>query len=79
MVAVMNYEIKDISLAGQGKNNIEWEMKDMPVLNKIKERFKKEKPFEGLRLTACVHVTKETGALCNAMKEGDYDAVLAAS
>ena len=79
MVAVMNYEIKDISLAGQGKNNIEWAMKDMPVLNKIKERFKKEKPFEGLRLTACVHVTKETAALCIAMKEGGFDAVLAAS
>ena len=79
MVAVMNYEIKDISLAEQGKNNIEWAMKDMPVLNKIKERFRQEKPFEGLRLTACVHVTKETAALCIAMKEGGFDAVLAAS
>ncbi len=79
MVAVMNYEIKDISLAEQGRNNIEWAMKDMPVLNKIKERFRQEKPFEGLRLTACVHVTKETAALCIAMKEGGFDAVLAAS
>ena len=79
MVAVMNYEIKDISLAEQGRNNIEWAMKDMPVLNKIKERFRQEKPFEGLRLTACVHVTKETAALCIAMKEGGLDAVLAAS
>lgn len=79
MVAVMNYEIKDISLAEQGKNNIEWAMKDMPVLNKIKKRFRQEKPFEGLRLTACVHVTKETAALCIAMKEGGFDAVLAAS
>lgn len=79
MVAVMNYEIKDISFAEQGRNNIEWAMKDMPVLNKIKERFRQEKPFEGLRLTACVHVTKETAALCIAMKEGGFDAVLAAS
>lgn len=79
MVAVMNYEIKDISLAEQGRNNIEWAMKDMPVLNKIKERFRQEKPFKGLRLTACVHVTKETAALCIAMKEGGLDAVLAAS
>lgn len=79
MEAVLNYEIKDINLAQQGKKNIEWAMKDMPVLNKIKERFKKEQPFKGLRLTACVHVTKETAALCIAMKEGGADAVLAAS
>lgn len=79
MEALLNYEIKDINLAEQGKKNIEWAMKDMPVLNKIKERFKKEQPFKGLRLTACVHVTKETAALCIAMKEGGADAVLAAS
>ncbi len=79
MAAVMEYEVKDISLCKQGKNNIEWAMKDMPVLNKIKERFGNEKPFKGLRLTACVHVTKETAALCIAMKEGGADAVLAAS
>ena len=79
MEAVMNYEVKDMALAEQGKKNIEWAMKDMPVLNKIKERFRIEKPFEGLRLTACVHVTKETAALCIAMKDGGADAVLAAS
>jgi len=75
----VSYEIKDINLAEQGKKNIEWAQKDMPVLAKITERFRKEKPFEGLRLTACVHVTKETAALCIAMKEGGADAVLAAS
>lgn len=79
MGSALNYEIKDINLAEQGKKNIEWAMCDMPVLNKIKERFKKEKPFQGLRLTACVHVTKETAALCIAMKEGGADAILAAS
>ena len=79
METVVKYDIKDINLAEQGKKNIEWAMKDMPVLNKIKERFKKEQPFKGLRLTACVHVTKETAALCIAMKEGGADAVLAAS
>ncbi len=73
------YEIKDINLAEQGKKNIEWAQKDMPVLANITERFRKEKTFEGLRLTACVHVTKETAALCIAMKEGGADAVLAAS
>lgn len=79
MTSTMTYEIKDINLAEQGKKNIEWAQKDMPVLQNITERFRKERPFEGLRLTACVHVTKETAALCIAMKEGGADAVLAAS
>ena len=79
MLNTMNCDIKDIALAEQGKKNIEWAQKDMPVLNSIKERFKKEQPFKGMRLTACVHVTKETAALCIAMKEGGADAVLAAS
>ncbi|MBR2430460.1 adenosylhomocysteinase [bacterium] len=72
-------DIKDINLAEQGKNNIEWALKDMPVLRKIRERFLKEKPFAGLRLSACVHVTKETAALCTVMKDGGADAVLIAS
>ena len=79
MQTVLNYEIKDIALAEQGKKNIEWAQKDMPVLNSIRERFKKEQPFKGLKLTASVHVTKETAALCIALKEGGADAVLAAS
>lgn len=79
MQTMLNYEVKDITLAEQGKKNIEWAQKDMPVLNSIKERFRKEQPFKGLRLTASVHVTKETAALCIALKEGGADAVLAAS
>ncbi len=72
-------DIKDINLAEQGKNNIEWAMKDMPVLMKIQERFIKEQPFKGLKLSACVHVTKETAALCTVMKAGGADALLIAS
>jgi len=72
-------DIKDINLAEQGKNNIEWAMKDMPVLRKIQERFIKEQPFKGLKLSACVHVTKETAALCTVMKAGGADAILIAS
>lgn len=79
MQTMTNYEIKDISLAEQGKKNIEWAQKDMPVLNAIKQRFIKEQPFKGIRLTASVHVTKETAALCIALKAGGADAVLAAS
>ncbi len=75
----MKYDIKDISLADQGKNQIEWAFKDMPVLKQIQERFIKEQPFKGLKLSACVHVTKETAALCVVMKSGGADAVLVAS
>lgn len=73
------YDIKDINLADQGKNQIEWAFKDMPVLTQIQERFIKEQPFKGLKLSACVHVTKETAALCIVMKAGGADAVLVAS
>lgn len=73
------YDIKDINLADQGKNQIEWAFKDMPVLGQIQERFIKEQPFKGLKLSACVHVTKETAALCVVMKAGGADAILVAS
>lgn len=79
MSTLQNYDIKDINLADQGKNQIEWALKDMPVLNQIKERFIKEQPFAGLKLSACVHVTKETAALCIVMKAGGADGVLVAS
>ena len=72
-------DVKDINLAEQGKNQIEWAFKDMPVLKQIQERFIKEQPFKGLKLSACVHVTKETAALCVVMKSGGADAVLVAS
>src|ERR1035437_2025274 len=73
------YDIKDISLADQGKHQIEWAFKDMPVLKSIQERFIKEQPFKGLKLSACVHVTKETAALCIVMKAGGDDGILVAS
>lgn len=73
------YDIKDINLADQGKHQIEWAFKDMPVLKQIQERFIKEQPFAGMKLSACVHVTKETAALCVVMKAGGADAILVAS
>ena len=72
-------DIKDISLAEQGEKQISWALKDMPVLRQIKQRFEKEQPFKGLRLTACSHVTKETAALCLTMQAGGADAILVAS
>lgn len=75
----MKCDIKDINLADQGKKQIEWAFKDMPVLNSIKKRFIEEQPFKGLKLSACVHVTKETAALCTVMQAGGADAILVAS
>ena len=72
-------DIKDLDLAEQGKKNIEWALKNMPVLRKIEERFIKEQPFRGLKLSACVHITKETAALCTVMKAGGADGMLVAS
>ena len=72
-------DIKDINLAEQGKKQIEWAFKDMPVLKQIQKRFIEEQPFKGLKLSACVHVTKETAALCVVMKSGGADALLVAS
>ena len=79
LMTEMKCDIKDINLAEQGENQIEWALKDMPVLRKIKERFEIEKPFKGLRLSACSHVTKETAALCLTLQAGGADAVLVAS
>ena len=64
LMTEMKCDIKDINLAEQGKKQIDWAFKDMPVLKKIRERFINEQPFKGLKLSACVHVTKETAALC---------------
>lgn len=72
-------EIKDPSLALQGKKQIEWADRDMPVLRQIRERFAKEKPFKGLRLAACAHITKETANLARTLQAGGAETVLIAS
>ena len=59
----MDYDVKDINLADQGRLRVEWARRDMPVLNAIRERFEREKPLKGLRIAACLHVTTETGVL----------------
>lgn len=75
----IKYEVKDISLAPKGKQRIEWAGREMPVLQQIKERFAKEKPLAGIRLSACCHVTTETAHLAIALKAAGADAVLIAS
>jgi len=75
----MQSHIKDINLAEEGKLRIEWAAQNMPVLELIKEKFSKEKPLNGIRLSACLHVTTETANLMITLKEGGADVVLCAS
>jgi adenosylhomocysteinase len=72
-------KVKDMSLAAKGKLAIEWSAVNMPVVMKIRERFKKEKPFKTLKLGACLHVTKETANLVLTLKAGGADVALCAS
>ncbi len=66
----MECDIKDVKLAKEGKRRIEWAKQSMPVLERIKARFSKEKPLRGIRLGACLHVTTETAALMQTLKAG---------
>ena len=75
----MEYDIKDIGLAAAGKARIEWADKDMPVLASIRTRFAGEKPLDGLRVSACLHVTTETANLMRTLQAGGADIVLCAS
>ena len=75
----MNHDVKDIKLAKEGALRIEWANQNMPVLNRIRNRFKKEKPLKGLRLSACLHVTTETASLMQTLKAGGAKVSLCAS
>ena len=76
----MEYHVKDLSLAEEGKNRIEWAEMDMPVLRKeIKRRFEEEKPLKGVVIGACLHVTTETANLMRTLKDGGAEVYLCAS
>ena len=75
----MKYDIKDIKLAAEGKLRIEWAANQMPVLKLIQEHFSRQKPFKGIRISGCLHVTTETANLAYALKAGGADLVLCAS
>lgn len=75
----MEYDIKDINLAAEGKKRIKWSDNDMPVLQQIRKRFEKEKPFKGLKMSLCLHITAETANLARTLKAGGADIVLCAS
>src|SRR5205814_7044462 len=73
------HDVKDISLAAEGKKRIEWADKDMPVLRAIRERFAKEKPLAGYKMSACLHITTETAALLRTLQAGGAEIVACAS
>ena len=79
VAAPVKHEVKDLGLAPLGRQRIDWAGREMPVLKQIRDRFAIEKPFAGLRLVACAHVTTETAHLAIALKAGGADAVLIAS
>jgi adenosylhomocysteinase len=75
----VEYDVKDIGLAADGKRRIEWAEREMPVLRLIRERFATERPLAGIRLIACAHITTETANLARALQAGGAEAVLIAS
>lgn len=75
----MDYDVKDMDLADQGKLKIEWAEATMPVLRLIRKRFERERPLKGIRVTACLHVTTETANLMKTLKAGGADVRLCAS
>src|SRR5919202_218087 len=72
-------DIADPAKAAQGKLRIEWAERSMPVLRDIRERFAKERPFDGVRIAACMHVTTETANLMRTLKAGGAQLALCAS
>ncbi len=74
-----NFDIKDGTLAEGGRRKIDWAEREMPVLRQIHERFAKERPLAGIRISACLHVTSETANLMRTLQAGGADVVLTAS
>ncbi len=75
----MKYDIKDAGLREEGMRRIEWANNDMPVLERIRNRFDEEKPLRGVRMSACLHITTETANLARTLQAGGADLVLCAS
>ncbi|MEI6336414.1 MAG: adenosylhomocysteinase [Methylococcaceae bacterium] len=74
-----NHDIKDIALADQGRERVEWALTEMPVLREIYERFAKDRPLAGARISGCLHITTETANLARTLKAGGAELVLCAS
>lgn len=75
----MDYDVKDLKLAGKGRKRIEWAAMEMPVLRLIEERFRRKQPLRGVRVSACLHVTSETANLMGTLRAGGAQIRLCAS
>jgi len=78
-MSIVKHDVKDLKLAAKGRLRMEWSGRFMPVLNSIKADFAKEKPLQGIRIAACLHVTTETGNLMETLKLGGADIRVCAS
>jgi adenosylhomocysteinase len=74
-----SHDVKDLGLATAGVTRIRWADREMPVLAAIRERFESERPLDGIRISACLHVTTETANLVRTLAAGGADIVLCAS
>jgi adenosylhomocysteinase len=79
MTADKNYDVKDMSLAENGRQRIEWAYREMPVVRQIREKFTAEKPLKGIRISGCLHITTETGNLALTLQAGGAEVILCAS
>ncbi|HEV3468430.1 MAG TPA: adenosylhomocysteinase [Pyrinomonadaceae bacterium] len=77
--SLSEYDVRDLSLAADGRRRIEWAEREMPVLRLIREKFEQEKPLKGVRLVACAHVTTETANLARTLQAGGAEALIIAS
>ncbi len=75
----MEYDIKNLKLKDEGRKRINWAQRNMPLLNSIREKFQREKPFKNLKISACLHVTTETANLMETLKAGGASISLCAS
>lgn len=78
-MTVKEFDVKDLSLAEKGRWRIDWALKEMPVIRSIMEQFAKERPFAGVKMSGCLHITTETANLARALQIGGADLVLTAS
>ncbi len=79
MASTKNYDVKDLDLAELGRRRIDWAAREMPVIRLIRERFAKEKPLAGIRISGCLHITTETANLALTLQAGGAETILCAS
>ena len=79
MTSANQYDVKDLSLAEAGRQRIAWASREMPVISLLRDRFTREKPLKGIRISACLHITTETANLALVLKDGGAQVTLCAS